>query len=185
MPGQEAGSLPSSGGTAAYQQAGGGIPEQPSGPAGMLRPVDPAETRVVGHRVVQYIIDYILSGIIPGLAYWLLDGGGTQLHAAGWAVATIISVVWLFWYWVIRPYRHDGQTFGMQLLGIRVTSKVGGPASMGQLFVRAVFLIIDDIVFGLVGLITMLCSRYRQRVGDHVAGTLVVHRRMQAGPAYN
>jgi uncharacterized RDD family membrane protein YckC len=25
-----------------------------------------------------------------------------------------------------------------------------------------------------VGLITMLCSRYRQRVGDHAAGTLVV-----------
>jgi len=45
---------------------------------------------------------------------------------------------------------------------------------MGQLLVRAVFLIVDTLFFGLVGLITMVCSRYRQRVGDHVAGTLVI-----------
>jgi uncharacterized RDD family membrane protein YckC len=35
-------------------------------------------------------------------------------------------------------------------------------------------LIVDTLFFGLVGFITMLASRYRQRVGDHVAGTLVV-----------
>jgi uncharacterized RDD family membrane protein YckC len=75
---------------------------------------------------------------------------------------------------VVRPRDHGGQTFGMQLLGLRVISKTGGPASMSQLLVRGILLIVDTLFFGLVGLITMVCSRYRQRVGDHAAGTLVV-----------
>ena len=62
----------------------------------------------------------------------------------------------------------------MQLLGLRIISKGGGPASTTQLFVRGILLIIDMLVFGLVGLITMSASRYHQRVGDHAARTLVI-----------
>jgi uncharacterized RDD family membrane protein YckC len=54
---------------------------------------------------------------------------------------------------------------------------------MLQLFIRGVLLIIDTLFWGLVGLITILCSRYRQRVGDHAAKTLVVRARTQAMPA--
>jgi hypothetical protein len=62
----------------------------------------------------------------------------------------------------------------MQLLGVRVISKDGGPASMLQLLVRGVLLIVDTLFFGVVGLVTMMASRYHQRVGDHVARTLVI-----------
>jgi hypothetical protein len=86
----------------------------------------------------------------------------------------VLSILVYIWYWVIRPHRANGQTFGMQLLGIRIISKDGGAASIGQLAVRWILLIVDDLVIGLVGLFTMLLSRYRQRVGDHVANTLVV-----------
>jgi uncharacterized RDD family membrane protein YckC len=141
---------------------------------GGASPVDRDETRVVGRRVVQYIIDYILVGIIPGIAYWLLDRGSGFLHGFGWALATLIALVIYLWYWVLRPSSHHGQTFGMQLLGVRVVSKGGGPASMLQYLVRGVMLIIDTLFFGLVGLITMMASRYHQRVGDHLAKTLVV-----------
>jgi uncharacterized RDD family membrane protein YckC len=158
---------------------GGGYPDDPygaygAGQPGGSSPVNRAETQVVGRRVVQYIIDYILVGIIPGLAYWLLDRGSGFLHGFGWALATLIALVVYLWYWVLRPNSHQGQTFGMQLLGVRVISKGGGPASMLQYFVRGVMLIIDTLFFGLVGLITMIASRYHQRVGDHLARTLVV-----------
>jgi uncharacterized RDD family membrane protein YckC len=158
---------------------GGGYPGDPygaygAGQPGGSSPVNRDETQVVGRRVVQYVIDYILVGIIPGLAYWLLARGSGFLHGFGWALATLISLVVYLWYWVLRPNSHQGQTFGMQLLGVRVISKGGGPASMLQYFVRAVMLIIDTFFFGLVGLITMMASRYHQRVGDHLARTLVV-----------
>ena len=137
--------------------------------------ISEAATRVTGRRVIQYIVDYVLAGIIPGLAYWLLDRG--PLHGFGWLIATVISLAVYYWYWVVRPHGHGGQTFGMQIFGVRVISKDGGPARISQLFIRGILLIVDTLFFGLVGLITMLCSRYRQRVGDHAAGTIVVEAR--------
>ena len=181
MPGQgQFGSVPPGG------RAGGGYAGEPYGSRwdsapDSDSPVHRDETRVVGRRVVQYVIDYILAGIIPGLAYWLLDRGSGVLHGFGWAIATLIALVVYLWYWVLRPNGHHGQTFGMQLLGVRVISKGGGPANMLQYLVRGVLLIVDTFLFGLVGLITMMASRYHQRVGDHVARTLVVRAGAMTG----
>jgi uncharacterized RDD family membrane protein YckC len=62
----------------------------------------------------------------------------------------------------------------MSLLGVRVISRDGGPASLMQLFVRSILLVLFSPLSLLVGIITMMCSRYRQRVGDHLAKTMVV-----------
>jgi uncharacterized RDD family membrane protein YckC len=189
MPGQQRGDEAPFGSVPGQPQGGqpggaqGGYAEQPQtgmpgqhwgGMPGHVSPVDQGETRVVGRRVVQYVIDYVLAGIIPAIAYWLFDRGHGVLSGFGWTVATVISLAIYLWYWVLRPHSHNGQSFGMQMLGLRVISKNGGPASMAQLLVRGVLLIIDTILFGLVGLVTMLASRYHQRVGDHMARTLVV-----------
>jgi uncharacterized RDD family membrane protein YckC len=145
----------------------------PPGQTGRLM-VPRDETRVTGRRVVQYIIDIILVSIIPGLAYWLFDRSNGTTHNVGWYVATIIAIAVYFLYWVVLPHGHRGQTFGMRLLKIHVISKDGTKASMLQLFGRWIFLILDGLIAGLVGFITILCSRHRQRIGDHVAKTVVV-----------
>jgi uncharacterized RDD family membrane protein YckC len=67
----------------------------------------------------------------------------------------------------------------MKLLRLRVISKGGGRANMAQLTIRWVCLILDAIPYtwpltGLVGFIVIVCSRDRQRIGDHLARTLVV-----------
>ena len=144
-------------------------------------PVSEGATRVTGRRVIQYIIDYILAGIIPGLAYWLLDRGHGFLSGLGWLLATAIALAVYYWYWVERPRSTGGQTFGMQLFGLRIISKNGGPASVAQLLIRGILLIVDTLFFGLVGFLTIISSRYRQRVGDHAAGTLVVEADYPAG----
>src|SRR5258708_89322 len=153
MPGQEQGGTDPGG----YQAQHG----QP----GAMSPVSEERTRVTGRRVVQYVIDYVLAGIIPGLAYWLLSRGHGVLLGLGWLLATAIAIAVYFWYWVARPHGNGGQTFGMQLLSLRVISKDGGQASMMQFFVRGILLIVDTLFFRLVGLIPMLCSRHRQRNG--------------------
>ncbi len=157
-----------------YPQTPYGRPAYGEPTYGRLPVVPETETRVTGRRIVQYIIDYALAGIIPALAYWLFDRSSGTLHSWGWFVATVISLAAYFVYWVVIPYAHRGQTFGMQLLRIHVIGKNGQKASMLQLFARGVFLIVDTLFFGLVGLITILASRHRQRVGDHVAKTVVV-----------
>ena len=147
---------------------------------GAASPVPVQETRVTPRRVIQYIIDDILVGIIPGIVWWLVgDRGSGLMHAIGWLIAVVVAVLIMIWYWVLRPYGHGGQTFGMQWLGLRIISKDGDRANKTQLVIRWILLIIDTLFIGLVGLITMLFSHYRQRVGDHAAKTLVVRSHWQ------
>ena len=178
---------PPQGGPAAGQPGQPGLPGQPGQPGGQWRPEwgpgpqqgapvaavdDP--TRVVGRRVVQFIIDIILVAIVPAILWVLLVRDHGARLTIGILVWVVLAIAIHFWYWVMRPNRHRGQTFGMQMLGLAVVSKRGGPASMGQLAGRWILLIVDDFFYGVVGLITMLVSRQHQRVGDHAAGTLVV-----------
>jgi uncharacterized RDD family membrane protein YckC len=154
---------------------------------GPASPVNELDTRVTGRRVIQYIIDYLITGIIASVILWAFDHGRGAGNTVLVAIGAIIDAAWYFWYWVYRPYRANGQSFGMQLLGLRVISKDGGRASMVQLLVRGVLLIVDTFLWGLVGLVTIVCSRYRQRVGDHAARTVVIRAEavpMQASRDY-
>ncbi len=148
------------------------------------------ETRVTGRRVVQYLIDSFLVSIIPSLVSIPFDrSNSTFIHVLGGIVAFAIFVVIGFVYWVIVPHGQTGQTLGMMVLGLRVISKGGGPANIGQLFIRWICLIVDAIPYtwpftGLVGFIVILCSRDRQRIGDHLARTLVIDARGTARGGY-
>ena len=71
-----------------------------------------------------------------------------------------------------------GQTPGKRLLRLRVTTIEGYPAGWVALMLRAVLLPIDALVPlplpGVVGLATIALTERRQRLGDLVAGTLVL-----------
>jgi len=142
---------------------------------------------VTGRRVVQYLIDSFLVGLIPSLVSIPFDrSDSTLLHVLGGVVAFVIFVLLGFGYWVVLVHRQNGQTWSMRLLGLQVISKGGGPANMGQLFIRWVCLIVDAIPYtwpltGLIGFIVILCSRDRQRIGDHLARTVVVATDGRAG----
>jgi uncharacterized RDD family membrane protein YckC len=135
---------------------------------------------VTGRRVVQYLIDSFLVGLVPALASIPFDrSDSTFMHVLGGIVAFVVFVLIGFLYWVFFTARQDGQTLGMKLLRLRVISKGGGRANMAQLTIRWVCLILDAIPYtwpltGLVGFIVIVCSRDRQRIGDHLARTLVV-----------
>jgi len=168
------------------------VPAQPRGPApsGDLaaqpgRPlVGRPDVHVTGRRVVQYLIDAFLVSIIPSLVSIPFDNSNsTAMHIVGGIVAFCVFVLIGFLYWVFLTHRMDGQTLGMKLLGLRVISKGGGPANMAQLTIRWICLIVDAIPYtwpftGLVGFIVILCSRNRQRIGDHLGRTLVISTRL-------
>jgi uncharacterized RDD family membrane protein YckC len=184
-PGPQGGA--SQGGASHGGASHGGGPGQQWGSlpqVGAASPVPRRETKVTPRRVIQYIIDDILVGIVPGIIWWLVgDRGHGVWHAIGWLIAVVVALLIMIWYWVLRPYGHGGQTFGMQWLGLRIISKDGDRANKMQLVVRWILLIIDTLFIGLVGLITILCSHYRQRVGDHAAKTLVVRAHWQMSQA--
>jgi uncharacterized RDD family membrane protein YckC len=143
-------------------------------------PVSEAQTRVSGRRVFQYFVDSFLVWIVPYLVSIPFDvSNSTVLHIIGGIVAFVLFLIIGFWYWVIRPKSSNGQTFAMKWFGVRVVSKNGGPATTVQYFIRWIGLIFDAFPWvwpftGLLGLFVMVVSRYRQRIGDHMARTLVI-----------
>lgn len=171
-----------------YAGPGGGMHGQPgqtqyAGRPGYESPVSEGETRVTWRRIFQFWIDAFLVWIVPYLVSIPFDvTNSTALHIIGGFVSFVLFILIGIWYWIVRPYSHNGQTFAMEWLGIRVISKNGGPVSMAQLFIRWISLIFDGFPWfwpftGLLGLLVMLGSRYRQRIGDHLARTLVVSTR--------
>jgi len=174
-------------GQAPYGQAPYGQPAPGSGGGGgpmsgqPVSPVNEIETRVTGKRIVQYIVDIILFGIVGSLLSFALDRGHGAVAAVLLIVLVLVDIAWYFLYWAYIPSARNGQTVGMSLLGLRVISAAGGPASLGQLFVRSIFIVLFGPIAWLVGIITMMASRYRQRVGDHLAKTMVVNASVGAG----
>ncbi len=178
-PGQYGGSTEQNARPGEWGTADQGVPSQGSEP-GPTTPVYEAETRVTWRRIFQYWIDAFFVSVVPYLVSIPFDrSSSTIMHILGGVLYVVLFVLIGLWYWVIRPHSHNGQTFAMKWFGLRVISKDGGPATITQLFVRWISLLLDSAPWmwpftGLLGLIVMLCSRYRQRIGDHWARTLVI-----------
>jgi uncharacterized RDD family membrane protein YckC len=174
-----AGSIP---GQPQAGQRGGGWAGQQGGWAGQpaMAPVSEAETRVTWRRIFQYWIDAFFVSVIPYLVSIPFDrSSSTIMNVIGGVLYVVLFVLIGLGYWVIWPHSHNGQTFAMKWFGLRVISKDRQPASLLQLFVRWISLLFDSAPWmwpftGLLGLIVILCSRHRQRIGDHLARTLVI-----------
>ncbi|WP_051341910.1 RDD family protein [Pseudonocardia spinosispora] len=153
--------------------------------------VDTGQTRVTGRRIVQYVLDLFLAGFIlsfidialnavtPGWGFRRGDGSWTELYGLvaqpGWPsfFAGLLTVVVWALVFIVVPIR-SGRTPAMALMGLRIVRLDGGPPSAGQHTGRAVLLVVDMFLGGLLGWLVIVCSRHRQRIGDHAAGTLVV-----------
>ena len=85
-----------------------------------------------------------------------------------------------FVYWAIVLVAHalaealGGATVGKLLFGLRVRTMSGQPIASWQALVRAATLVIELPIFGIVALAFMVQSKRCQRLGDRLAGTLVV-----------
>jgi uncharacterized RDD family membrane protein YckC len=124
--------------------------------------------------------------------------GGALLPAAGGMYATV-AVAFVLWilhtlYFVLFEYFWNGQTPGKRLLNIRVVREGGYPVDFSTVVLRNVFRVVDSLppiafrVPGsglwfafftrMVGTLSMFTSRLERRIGDIVAGTVVVFERV-------
>ena len=81
-----------------------------------------------------------------------------------------------FLYFFVGEYRH-GRTLGKRLLGLRVEMADGSPRTKWAITWRTVFRVIDYQFMGLVGLIFIIATPERQRIGDAMARTVVLSER--------
>ncbi|MGB0122672.1 MAG: RDD family protein [Silvibacterium sp.] len=104
-----------------------------------------------------------------------------------WLVAGFILFNFLmYWgYFTLFETFWNGQTPGKKLLKIRVIQQSGRQITFFEAMTRNLIRIIDWVPsIYLVGLITMLCNRQHQRLGDLAAGTIVIHERPSEEPIW-
>jgi uncharacterized RDD family membrane protein YckC len=138
-------------------------------------------------RAIAAILDIIvMSTVFPVVGMWAavrwggVTSSGFNLEGApGAFVVAIVGAVGFLYLWFGEGL--FGTTLGKAIMRLRVRNVAGSSPGLGKSLLRNLFRVIDGIGVYLVGLIFALTSRTRQRLGDRVAGTVVVQ--VEAGRA--
>ena len=123
-------------------------------------------------RAVAWGIDLAIRLGILVLASILL----ALLGAAGKGLYLIVNFL-IFWaYPILFEVMWDGQTPGKKAMSLRVVNGDGAPLGWLAAITRNLLRTVDMLPFGYAaGLIACLADPHARRLGDMVAGTLVVH----------
>lgn len=141
----------------------------------------------IGSRFLALALDTVLQGVLYALMFLL----GVLLlpalaarpsHAWSWmspslAVGLIVFIGFcVYWgYFAAFEILWNGQTPGKRLAGIRVVKDTGRPITAIEGIGRNLMRVVDGFCFYLVGIISVVLSRENKRLGDYVAGTVVIH----------
>ena len=99
-----------------------------------------------------------LSGFVGAIVFFLVP------FCLYWGYYAIFEIIW------------RGQTPGKRVAGIRVIHQTGRPMTSVEAIGRNLMRGIDFLpTMYAIGLITMICNKENKRLGDFVAGTIVVH----------
>ncbi len=91
------------------------------------------------------------------------------------ALFVLAQFVVEFGYFIFWEMVTNGRSPGKMLAGLRVVRRDGLPINLRSSFLRNVLRIVDMLPDNyVVGLVSMLLSPSGERLGDHVAGTIVI-----------
>jgi uncharacterized RDD family membrane protein YckC len=128
----------------------------------------------LGSRFIAVLIDTILQAIVLLGLYFALVGQG---HV-GIALYSIGSFVAFYGYDVLFEVLASGRTPGKRWTGLRVVTRDGRPIGLVASAIRNLLRLVDFLPgLYLAGSVSILASRDNQRLGDLVAGTIVVRER--------
>lgn len=140
----------------------------------------------IGSRFLAIAIDTLIQAalyLIVGVIFFLILGLGASMvwylpRSVGPAVGIFILFAIYWGYFAIFEILWNGQTPGKRFTGIRVIKESGRPINAFEAIGRNLMRAVDGLpgIYG-VGLVCMMCNRQSRRLGDFVAGTVVVHEK--------
>ncbi len=149
----------------------------------------PIDLRVarIGSRAVAALIDLLIQLFALGfLNALLLNLAGLDV-AAQQAIVVTLTVAVIIGYPVVLETAWGGRTIGKAAMGLRAARDDGGPLRFRHALVRALlgaFVEKPGISLGLVAIICSASSSRGKRLGDVLAGTVVLQVRLPAPGAY-
>jgi uncharacterized RDD family membrane protein YckC len=155
----------------------------------------------IGSRFLGLAIDTLIQFVLYVIGIFLFAFVGTLAAAAGtfrflqgipasWAPAiAIIFLFCVYWgYFAFFEIIWKGQTPGKRIAKIRVIHSSGRPINVYEAVGRNLLRAIDGLpgMYG-VGIVCMMLNDQNRRLGDYVAGTVVVHdkRTGEVKPGWN
>jgi uncharacterized RDD family membrane protein YckC len=149
----------------------------------------------IGNRFIACAIDhtiqivFLITVAIFGAIISDAQGIGSRImNAPKWVIALLIVIQFLIidGYFAVFEWVWRGQTPGKRWLKLRVIREDGRPISFFEAMVRNLLRVVDFLVppFYSIGLISVFATARDQRVGDLVAGTVVVREREAEAPAF-
>jgi len=152
----------------------------------------------IGNRFLACALDHFIQMlvmlVILLLFAWL--GNAARIYyqlssAPKWVLAVLIVAVSAVWsgYFAVFEWAWRGQTPGKRWLKLRVIREDGRPISFWEAAARNTVRVFDmmpwvGIPFYSIGLVSVFVSSRDQRVGDFVAGTVVVREREAQAPTF-
>jgi uncharacterized RDD family membrane protein YckC len=149
----------------------------------------------IGNRFLACAIDHalqVLTIILVVIGFTVLANYSTLSdrlsNAPKWVYAVLIVVLFLVvsGYFAFFEWLWRGQTPGKRWLKLRVIREDGRPITFWEATVRNLLRSFDMMPapFYSIGLISIFVTSTDQRVGDMVAGTVVVREREAEAPAF-
>ena len=140
----------------------------------------------IGNRVYAFVIDMIVLGLIITIlliiaAFFLFNipiisslFGIEEEQVSLWILAIQFFIIFATYvgYFVLFETLWQGETPGKRFVKIRVIQDNGRPITLQQATLRALFRPVDDLFF--LGLLFVILGKREKRIGDWVAGTLII-----------
>jgi uncharacterized RDD family membrane protein YckC len=149
----------------------------------------------IGNRFLACAIDHalqVLTLILMIIAFTLVANystfGERLMNASKWVQAAMVIVLFLILssYFAFFEWIWNGQTPGKRWLKLRVIREDGRPVTFWEAAIRNLLRTFDMMPapFYSIGLISVFVSSSDQRVGDMIAGTVVVREREAEAPVF-
>lgn len=150
----------------------------------------------IGNRFLACAVDHALQGLvltIIGLAAVIIANVSVVwayfTSAPKWIYAVMLILLFLTFsgYFTFFEWIWSGQTPGKRLMKLRVLREDGRPITFWEAAVRNLIRNLDMMPtpFYSIGLISVFANARDQRVGDMVAGTVVVREREAEAPEFS
>ena len=130
----------------------------------------------IGERIVAFFIDAFILYLYSILVNLVGDAIG-YVYDDRWTQRGIVALIFLpaMFYSLLMHIIFNGRTVGKMLLKMRVVKVDGSPVHWSNYLVRWMLRLVDIWLFlGSIGILTILFSEKRQRLGDAAAGTVVI-----------
>ena len=145
----------------------------------------------VGNRFLAAGIDHLIQTVavvIIVIAAGALGNWQVFASIGMWTAALIVLAVFaIYWgYFVAFETLWNGQTPGKRIMRLRVVREDGRPVRFFEVFVRNLVRVAIDfqpLPSYAIGVVSIIFSARSKRVGDFVAGTVVVKERATEAPS--